>query len=205
MPSSFAARTSESMQNPSKNGPKRARGYPLESPERSKTAQGHPGALQETPRDGPKASPRASGSALEALWTRLERRWGFQRRPRARNGCKLVAKSSSKVYRSRFQDLISSFTHLLIVFGVRRYSKVFKLYRKNAMILNSRVVHSQDTTMQTVFEKTCRNTSKIKQNLIENAAQTVPDATWKDLEGSGGPNGSSGRARRPDSRYIRQI
>ena len=24
------------------------------------------------------ASPRASGSALEALWTRLERRWGVQ-------------------------------------------------------------------------------------------------------------------------------
>ena len=28
------------------------------------------------------ASPRASGSALEALWTRLERRWGVQGRPR---------------------------------------------------------------------------------------------------------------------------
>ena len=47
-------------------------------PERSKTAQGHPGALQETPRDGQKASPRASGSALEALWARLERHWGVQ-------------------------------------------------------------------------------------------------------------------------------
>ena len=28
------------------------------------------------------ASPRASGSALEALWTRLGRRWGVQGRPR---------------------------------------------------------------------------------------------------------------------------
>ena len=78
MPSSFAARTSKSMPNPSKNGPKQARGYPLEGPERSKTAQGHQGALQETPRDGQKASPRASGSALEALWVRLERYWGVQ-------------------------------------------------------------------------------------------------------------------------------
>ena len=31
-----------------------------------------------TPRDGEKASPRASGSALEALRARLERHWGVQ-------------------------------------------------------------------------------------------------------------------------------
>ena len=36
------------MPNPAKNCPKQARGYPLEGPERSKTAEGHPGALQET-------------------------------------------------------------------------------------------------------------------------------------------------------------
>ena len=64
------------MPNPSKNGPKQARGYPLEGPERSKTAQGHPGALQETPRDGPKASRRTSGSVLGKLWTRLEHHLG---------------------------------------------------------------------------------------------------------------------------------
>ena len=28
------------------------------------------------------ASPRAFGSTLEALWTRLERLWGVQERPR---------------------------------------------------------------------------------------------------------------------------
>ena len=50
------------MPNPSKNGPKQARGYPLEGPERY----------------GQKASPRASGSALEALWARLERHLGVQ-------------------------------------------------------------------------------------------------------------------------------
>ena len=76
MPSSFAARTSKSMPNPSKMGPKQAWGYPLEGPARSKT--GYPGALQETPRDGQKASPSASGSALEALWARLERHLGVQ-------------------------------------------------------------------------------------------------------------------------------
>ena len=46
--------------------------------ERSKTAQGHPRALEETPRDDQKASPRASGSALEApRWflTPSERTW----------------------------------------------------------------------------------------------------------------------------------
>ena len=74
MPSSFAVRTSKSMPNPLKIGPKQARGYPQEGPERSKTAQGHPGALQETPRD----SQKASGSALEALWARLERHLGVQ-------------------------------------------------------------------------------------------------------------------------------
>ena len=42
------------------------------------------------------------------------------------------------------QDLIRNGAQTvicLIVFGVRRYSKVFKLYRKNAVILNSRAVH----------------------------------------------------------------
>ena len=58
--------------------PNRRGGTPWKGPERSKTAQGHPGALQETPRDGQKASPRASGSALEALWARLERHLGVQ-------------------------------------------------------------------------------------------------------------------------------
>ena len=49
--------------------PKGTRGYHQEGPERSKMSQG-------TLRDNQKASKRASGSALEALWTRLERHWG---------------------------------------------------------------------------------------------------------------------------------
>ena len=49
--------------------PKGTRGYHQEGPERSNMSQG-------TLRDHQKASKRASGSALEALWTRLERHWG---------------------------------------------------------------------------------------------------------------------------------
>ena len=47
-----------------------------EHPEAFPRGQGHPGAPQETPRDDQKASLRAPGSALETLWTRLERHWG---------------------------------------------------------------------------------------------------------------------------------
>ena len=75
MSSSFAVWTSKSMQNPSKIAPKEAQGHAQEGHERSKTTQRHPRAPQETPRDGQKASLRASGSALEALWTRLQRHW----------------------------------------------------------------------------------------------------------------------------------
>ena len=66
----------KSLQNPYKMVPKGARGYPLEGPERPKTAQEHPGAPQETPRNDQKATQRASESPLEALWGRLERSWG---------------------------------------------------------------------------------------------------------------------------------
>ena len=75
MPSSFAVWTSTSMQSPSKIAPKEARGHAQEGPERSKTTQRHPRAPQDISRDGQKASLRASGSALEALWTRLQRHW----------------------------------------------------------------------------------------------------------------------------------
>ena len=58
------------MPDPSKIGPKQARGYPQEGPELS-AAQGCPGAPQETPRDGEKAFRIGFGSALEELRTRL--------------------------------------------------------------------------------------------------------------------------------------
>ena len=65
--------TPKSSPNLHKMPPKGARGYPLEGPERPKTAQEHPRAPQEIPRDDQKASQKASGSPLEALWERLER------------------------------------------------------------------------------------------------------------------------------------
>ena len=43
----------------------------------------------------------------------------------------------------------------------------------------------------------------VDQHLIRNGAQMVPDAIWKDLEGSGGQNGRSGRARRPSEAWGR--
>ena len=54
------------------------------------------------------------------------------------------------------------------------------------MILNIRTFHSQETTMQKVFQKTWQDTSKIYQKLIGTGVQMVPDVIWKDLEGSGG-------------------
>ena len=78
------------MPNPSTIGPKQAGGYPQEGPERSKTAQGHPGPPQETPRDGQKASRIVSGSALEALWTRFGTMSGAKW---DQNGPKIVPKA----------------------------------------------------------------------------------------------------------------
>ena len=126
-----------------------------------------------------------------------------------RNGSKIGTKSGRKGCPSRFRDLIPFFHEFLMFFGFHRYSKVFKLHRKNAMIPNGRVVHSQDTTMQTVFGKHAKTRSKSAEIWSKMEPRPfltpVPDAIWKNLEGSTGPNGSSGRARRPDPRYIRQI
>ena len=62
------------------------------------------------------ATPRAFGSALEAVWTRLERLWGVQERPRepemdAKSVQILAEKDSVTI-----SDLISCFTYFLIVF-----------------------------------------------------------------------------------------
>ena len=122
------------------------------------------------------ASPREFGSALEALWTRLERRRGVQGRPRETEmeankhtiTLKMISVTASG------SDLV--FNTCLIVFRVRRYSKVFKVYDKNVVILNIRMFHSQDMTMQTVFQTPCQHMSQIKQHLVESGALMVPDA-----------------------------
>ena len=108
------------------------------------------------------ASPREFGGALEALWTRLDAAGASRRGP----GSPKWKQNRYKIWSKRVSVTVSGpdlvFFHIfLVVFRVRRYSKVFKLHRKNAVIPNGRVVHSQDTTMQTVFGKTCQNTFKI--------------------------------------------
>ena len=59
---------SQTLQRPCKD--------PAKGAERSKTAQGRSRTPQETPRDDKNASLRVSGSALEALRTRLKRHKG---------------------------------------------------------------------------------------------------------------------------------
>ena len=108
------------------------------------------------------ASPREFGGALEALWTRLDAAGASRRGP----GSPKWMQNRYKFLSKRVSVTISGpdpiFHYFLMFFGFRRYSKVFKLHRKNAVILNSRVVHSQDTTMKAVSKKTCLNISKIK-------------------------------------------
>ena len=80
--------------------PKGAWGYPREGAERSKTAQGRSRTPQEPTRDDQNASLRASGSALEALRTRLERRKNVPGKLRGtKNGYKMVTKCSPERYR----------------------------------------------------------------------------------------------------------
>ena len=62
-------------------------------------------------------------------------------------------------------DLV--FNTFLIVFGVRRYSKVFKLYRKNAVILNIRIFHLQDKTMQKGLTQFSKMNAKAYMTLLD--------------------------------------
>ena len=74
------------------------------------------------------ASPRVFGGALEALWTRLDAAGASRRGPGSPKGIQ----KRHKILLKRV-SLTASGPHLifytfLIVLGVRRYSKVFKLY-----------------------------------------------------------------------------
>ena len=56
------------------------------------------------------------------------------------------------------------FIYFSMIFGLRRYSKIFKIYCKNEVILNIRVFHSPDATIQNSIEKSSQNSSKINEN-----------------------------------------
>ena len=150
MPSSFAVWTSKSWQKSLHNASQRGRGYPHEGPEHSKTAP------QEIPRDDQKATLRAG-----ALLRRFGRVLGAAGASRGGPGSPKWMQNKHTIFLKSVSVTVSGsdlvFNAFLIVFGVRRYSKVFKLYCKNAVILNIRIFHSQDMTMQKVFQKTCPN------------------------------------------------
>ena len=54
-----------------------------------------------------------------------------------------------------------------MMFGLRRYGELLKLYCKNGVILNIRTFLSQDATIQTYIGKSSQNRSKIYPNLIK--------------------------------------
>ena len=59
------------------------------------------------------------------------------------------------------------FKQFLMMFGLRRYGELLKLYCKNEVILNIRTFLSQDATIQTYIGKSSQNGSKIYPNLIK--------------------------------------
>ena len=126
-------------------------------PRRFLTPSGRTRRAREAKMGALEASPRVFRGALEALWTRLDAAGASRRGPGSpkwmQNRYKILSKRVSVTVSG--PDLV--FIHFLIVFGVRRCSKLFKLHCKNVVILNIRIFHSQDMKLQNVFQKTCKN------------------------------------------------
>ena len=58
-----------------------------------------------------------------------------------------------------------------MIFGLRRYSKIFKIHSRNVVILNIRAFHAQDATIQNIIENTSQNSSKIIENWSKKRVQ----------------------------------
>ena len=115
-------------------------GVPQEGPERSKTAQGHPGAPQESPRDGQNAS-RIALWALDALWDDSGSQMGTKMK------LKLTKKQLSKVVSDRV-------SHAHFGFHALAFSKnILQIF------LNSSVKQKQypwvDSLKNAIFYKCC--------------------------------------------------
>ncbi len=67
--------------------------------------------------------------------------------------------------------LTSFFKHFSMIFGHRRDSKFLRIYCKNEVILNSRVFHSHDATIQNSNEKASPNSLKINENWSKKRVQ----------------------------------
>ena len=52
-----------------------------------------------------------------------------------------------------------------MIFGLRRYSKIFRIHYQNEVILNIRIFHSQGATIKNSIENSFQNSSKISGNL----------------------------------------
>ena len=56
--------------------------------------------------------------------------------------------------------LTSFFIIFSMLFGLRRYSKIFKIYYKNWVILNIRIFHSHDAAIQNSIEKSLKTSAQ---------------------------------------------
>ena len=164
-------------------------------PRRVLSAPKRPKGTQERLKGPPETTKKRLRERLGALLRRFGRVLGAAGASRGGPGSPKWMQNKHKIVLKRVSVTVSGpdlvFHTFLIVVGVRRYSKVFKLYLKNGVILNIRIFHSQDTTMQKVSKQMPKHLQH-RSTFDQNGAQTVPDAIWKDLEGSGGQNGSSG-------------
>ena len=56
--------------------------------------------------------------------------------------------------------LTSFFKYFSMIFWLRRYSKILKIYCKTGVILNIRIFHSHDATIQNSIEKSLKRTAQ---------------------------------------------
>ena len=159
-------------------------------PRRVLSAPKRPKGTQERLKGPPEMTKKRLRERLGALLRRFGRVLSAAGASRGSTRSPKCMQNKHKIFLERVSVTVSGseffFKHFLIVFGVRRYSKVFKLYCKNKVILNIRIFHLQDKTMQKVFQKTCPNMPKHLQHLSTFDRKWSPDGSCRDLEGLGG-------------------
>ena len=69
-----------------------------------------------------------------------------------------------------------------MIFGLRRYSKIFKIYCKNGVILNIHVFHSHDAAIQNSIGKSFKKQLKNQWKLIEKRVQNQTPCRGSFLE-----------------------
>ena len=69
-----------------------------------------------------------------------------------------------------------------IIFWLRRYSKILKIYCKNLVILNIRIFHSHDATIQNSIEKSFKKQLKNQWKLVQKRVQNPTPCRGSFLE-----------------------